>query len=1044
MSQWHNKIRSAAAITEERRLYATGGQTLEDLDAKYPNRPRNHSQTLLFSELFRDLFNPLSENKKQPVGPRTARSKRGPHGPSKLSPQEFRRNVVDRFISRWRTEVGNDIYPAMRLILPSSDRDRGMYGLKESNIGRLLVKLMRIDKNSEDAQNILRWKTPVQSAAARAAGDFGGRCFDIISKRPMRIEPGDMRIAEVNEMLDKLASASGESEQLPIFEVFYQRMNAEELKWLIRIILKEMKVGATERTFMERWHPDALDLFSVSSSLRQVCWDLYDSSVRLADGQIDVRLMQCFQPQLCHYQMSTSFEKMVDRLNTTNRIEGDDEFWIEEKLDGERIQLHMEEGDDVPGGKRFRFWSRKAKDYTYLYGEGFEDENSSLTRHLRDAFAPGVRNIILDGEMIVWDPEIGKVLKFGTLKTAALAEQRNPHNDSAPRPVLRVFDILYLNDKPLAQYTLRDRRNALEKAVPGVPYRLEVHKYVAATSADAIEPMLRKIISDASEGLVIKNPRSPYSPNERCDDWIKVKPDYMAGFGESVDVVVIGGYYGTGRRGGALASFLCGLRASENEVQAGVNPERCYSFVKVGGGFRAEDLADIRHHTEGRWRPWDAKHPPSEYVQLAGGERHQIERPDVWIRPSESVVISVKAASAGESDQFAKGVTLRFPRFKGLRLDRSWDSALDYPGFLDMQARAERDGAERAMKMESGRQRGVKRRRRDVVIAGQDPGAGPAPGVAARSATGVFAGLEFCVLTDCAGPPKRSKAQLEALIKQNGGRVWQRPTPGTGMVLVGEKNVVAVASLVKAAAAAAASDGGDGGDGVDIVRPKWILDCLGQQRDGDGSGSSRGADAFLLPFETSHLFRATATTRRLAATSTDEFGDSYARMVDVPELRQLLATMASTRLQGSSSSKPERAAAAATFLEQLTARGHDVSAQLHGHVFRGTRVYFAGPARSPAPDGAPPPPPPPHLRLQNWVRYGGGEIAEDLDDRRVTHIVVLADDGADDGAGVMARAAEVRAVISTRTPVPRVVSRQWVEDCWENRTLVDEERYAPP
>lgn len=82
-----------------------------------------------------------------------------------------------------------------------------------------------------------------------------------------------------------------------------------------------------------------------------------------------------------------------------NAIDDDDkEFWIEEKLDGERMQLHMISDDSMPGGKRFAFWSRKAKDYTYLYGNGLRDEKSSLTRYLKDAFDEGVENIILDGE----------------------------------------------------------------------------------------------------------------------------------------------------------------------------------------------------------------------------------------------------------------------------------------------------------------------------------------------------------------------------------------------------------------------------------------------------------------------------------------------------------------------------------------------------------------------------------------------------------------------------------------------------------------------
>jgi DNA ligase-4 len=165
-------------------------------------------------------------------------------------------------MSRWRSEVGDDFYPAMRLIVPEKDRDRPMYGLKEKAIGKLLVKLMKISPDSEDGYNLINWKLPGQSTTTRMAGDFAGRCFDVLSKRTMRSTVGNMRIAEVNELLDKLAAAQGESQQLPIFETFYENMNAEELMWLIRIILRQMKLGASEKTILDVSTPSHLSSLS--------------------------------------------------------------------------------------------------------------------------------------------------------------------------------------------------------------------------------------------------------------------------------------------------------------------------------------------------------------------------------------------------------------------------------------------------------------------------------------------------------------------------------------------------------------------------------------------------------------------------------------------------------------------------------------------------------------------------------------------------------------------------------------------------------------
>ncbi|KAH7144494.1 hypothetical protein B0J13DRAFT_443852 [Dactylonectria estremocensis] len=982
------KSPSGDAQREDELQYGIVGMSLEELDEKFPNRPRNHSKTLVFSELFRELFNPLNENKKQNAtggGPKKAF--RGIH---KLSPHEQRRHIIERFIIRWRKEVGKDFYPALRLILPDKDRDRGVYGLKENAIGKLLVKLMKIDKNSDDGYNLLHWKLPGQTFASRLAGDFAGRCFEVISKRPMRTEVGKMTIAEVNEQLDKLAGSAGETENLRVFETFYNGMNAEELMWLIRIILKQMKVGATEKTLLDLWHPDGDALFSVSSSLRRVCWELYDRDVRLQQEEAGVALMQCFQPQLAQFQMPSSFQKMIQLLRPT---EEDPEFWIEEKLDGERMQVHMVEDKAHPGGRKFCFWSRKAKDYTYLYGDGLQDENSSLTRHLKNAFAPGVKNLILDGEMITWDMGVDKMVPFGTLKTAAISEQQNKSDtDSAGhRPLFRVFDILYLNNKQLTQYTLRDRHRALEKALKPVHRRLEIHGYTSATSADAIEPLLRDVVANASEGLVLKNPRSMYRLNSRNDDWLKVKPEYMSEFGESLDCVVIGGYYGSGKRGGGLSSFLCGLRVTQNHIQAGANPEKCFSFFKVGGGFRAEDYAEIRHRTEGKWIDWDQRNPPSEYVELGGGEARQFERPDVWIRPKDSVVVSVKAASVGPSDQFARGFTLRFPRFRRLRLDRTWDTALSLEEFQELKARVDEESKEKAMTVEDRKRRNPKRVKRELVIAGEDS----APVDFKGEQTKVFEGLEFCVLSESLKPYKKTKTQLETAIRKNGGTISQRASPGTNMVLIADKKVVKVASLIK------------GGD-VDLIRPKWLRDCLEQE-----SGQ------FLLPYEPAHLFHATDELKHAADHNTDQYGDSYARDVSVEELRELMADM--PKIEDSEPFDKTQ------FLEQLEEHGKDLS-HLRSFVFRRCVVLLQQVNDD---DNR-------VSKLKHYVRYGGGVITDDTNDARMTHVVIEGEDAMQVGeTGDM-----VRKELSSRRTQPRIVSGKWIDDCWREQTLLDEEQFV--
>lgn len=168
---------------------------------------------------------------------------------------------------------------------------------------------------------------------------------------------------------------------------------------------------------------------------------------------------------------------------------------------------------------------------------------------------------------------------------------------------------------------------------------------------------------------------------------------------------------------------------------------KCYSFCKVGGGFSAADYANIRHHTEGKWKEWDSKKPPTSFIELAGGSA-QYERPDMWIKPDESVVLSVKAASVSVSDQFRVGLTLRFPRFKRLRMDKDWKSALSIQEFLDLKSNVEQEHKEKEFAVDNSRRKRIKTTaKKGLSIAGYDVDAEVKYAVPSGH---IFDGLNFC------------------------------------------------------------------------------------------------------------------------------------------------------------------------------------------------------------------------------------------------------------------------------------------------------------
>ena len=108
-----------------------------------------------------------------------------------------------------------------------------------------------------------------------------------------------MTIHDVNAYLDKIANPSSKTGQDSVKSSMQQlifNLSAEQIKWLIRIILKDLKVGIKEAFVLGLFHSNALHNFNVTSSLEKVCETLNGGQRRL-DALIKV---PC-RPMFCKY-----------------------------------------------------------------------------------------------------------------------------------------------------------------------------------------------------------------------------------------------------------------------------------------------------------------------------------------------------------------------------------------------------------------------------------------------------------------------------------------------------------------------------------------------------------------------------------------------------------------------------------------------------------------------------------------------------------------------------------------------------------------------
>ncbi len=291
---------------------------------------------------------------------------------------------------------------------------------------------------------------------------------------------------------------------------------------------------------------------------------------------------------------------------------------FEEKLDGIRLQLHRE-------GDRVEIYSRSLRRLT-----------PSLPEIVAYAKSLPVDRIILDGEIVRFDVD-GRPHGFGAamerLGRSTEAPEVEPETFADVTPVF--FDCLMADGEPLIDRPTEERWAALEKAVG--PDR-RVRRCVTA-DADEASAFLHDVLARGHEGVVAKSLASTYSAGGRGAHWFKIKPAH------TLDVVVLGAEWGSGRRKGSLSN-----------LHLGVLNEDTGQYVMLGKTFKGMTDEMLAWQTE----------------RLLGLETHR-DRYTVYVRPE--LVVEVAFAELMTSRRYDSKLAFRFARVLRYRTDKPVDQA---------------------------------------------------------------------------------------------------------------------------------------------------------------------------------------------------------------------------------------------------------------------------------------------------------------------------------------------------------------------------------
>ncbi|KAL9565475.1 hypothetical protein ACKAV7_010334 [Fusarium commune] len=463
-----------------------------------------------------------------------------------------------------------------------------------------------------------------------------------------------------------------------------------EAKFIIRFLEGKLRLGLAERTVLVSLAqaivaheadakgkvPSTSDLEKGESILKTVYSELpsYDVIIpaMLEHGIMKLRENCKLRPGVPLKPMLAKPTKAITEV--LDRFEGQT-FTCEYKYDGERAQIHYV-AKDAP--QELNEASQgAAKEAAAGVASIFSRNSEDLSRKYPDILAklhtwvkPDTKSFVLDCETVAWDIDEKKVLPFQQLMTRKKKDVKV--EDVKVKVCVFAFDLLYLNGEAVVEKALRERRELLETAFNPVEGEFSFATHMNGQELDEIQVFLDESVKASCEGLMVKmldGTESGYEPSKRSRNWLKIKKDYLSGVGDSLDLVVLGAYYGKGKRTSVYGAFLL---ACYNP-----NSETYETVCNIGTGFSEQVLEDL--HTQLSEITIDR---PKPFYSHSSGGQHQ---PDVWFEPR--YVWEVKTADLTLSPRYKagakegvdpsgnKGISLRFPRFIRVRDDKKADAA---------------------------------------------------------------------------------------------------------------------------------------------------------------------------------------------------------------------------------------------------------------------------------------------------------------------------------------------------------------------------------
>jgi DNA ligase-1 len=464
---------------------------------------------------------------------------------------------------------------------------------------------------------------------AAGHGDLGKTAFEALDGRTQS-EP--FAITDSGEFFEKLHRARGPIAKTQLLQTKFAKLSAREGEYVVKILTGDLRIGLREGLVEEAIaNAFGVPLEEVKQA-NKLLGNIGQAALLASRRELNQAELSIFRPIKCMlatpeptaeaiWERFVSAETHASPAPTVSPAPDTATIvYVEDKFDGIRAQLHR---DSVRG----EIFSRDLRRITDQFPE------------IADCARKFEVDVILDGEIIAF--EHGRKLTFFDLQKRLGRKDEGPDlfaTVSADVPVIFVgFDILWLNGRSLLKTPLEERRVLLRDLE--LPPQFRIADVFPAHSAGEIEKRFQEARRRLNEGLMIKDPKSFYTPGARGMSWFKLKKELA-----TLDVVVVVAEFGHGKRNNVLSDYTFAVR---DETTGDLLP-----IGKAYSGLTDVEIAELTEHFKQN--------------TIADHGRYREVKPEI--------VLEVAFNSIQPSSRHASGLALRFPRIKAIRRDKNVDA----------------------------------------------------------------------------------------------------------------------------------------------------------------------------------------------------------------------------------------------------------------------------------------------------------------------------------------------------------------------------------